>query len=581
MAKVVGDIAVQVGADVTNLLSGMDRAGKSTRKFGRDFERDSTRMQRAALKIGAGLTAAAGAAVVAFGAIAKEAIENAKQIENLSRVAGVGVERFQAMTFAAGQFGVEQEKLADILKDVNDKVGDFLSTGAGPMADFFENIGPKVGVTADQFRNLSSADALQLYVSSLEKANVSQAEMTFYMEAIASDATLLVPLLAQSGAEMDRLGQSAADLGIILGEDVVNRTARMGEVWSKVLASMKSVFISFASAVLIGFDDIFNVTDFARIDDMNAKIDTLNKQRNQLLGARETAREGFGGLDPLSGGAAELRNQADTAIAEVEAEIAIYRQQVDFLDAEFERRQEAVNRINNADTDVPVSRTGGGGGGRSVGPSEADLERLQESLLTENELIIADYEQKLELLRQFREDKKLTEEEYNALEQELTAQHYAQLKQIQAMAQAERISSVLGAGSEIIGALSSGNDKMFKIAKAFNAAMALMDAWGAYNKVLNDPTPMPWWVRLSAAASVLAAGLQTVNAIKGVSKSGSGSGGASAGGAGGGSGVPVQQTSNQVAVQLVGGDMFGRDQVIQLVNAINEAQEDGAIVRLV
>jgi hypothetical protein len=32
---------------------------------------------------------------------------------------------------------------------------------------------------------------------------------------------------------------------------------------------------------------------------------------------------------------------------------------------------------------------------------------------------------------------------------------------------------------------------------------------------------------------------------------------------------------------LTGGDMFGRDQVISLINAINEAQEDGAVVRLV
>ena len=63
------------------------------------------------------------------------------------------------------------------------------------MADFFENIAPQVGVTADQFRKLNGADALQLYVSSLQKANVSQNDMTFYLEAIASDASYLLPLL--------------------------------------------------------------------------------------------------------------------------------------------------------------------------------------------------------------------------------------------------------------------------------------------------------------------------------------------------------------------------------------------------
>ncbi|MDZ7906338.1 MAG: hypothetical protein U5N55_11610 [Cypionkella sp.] len=78
------------------------------------------------------------------------------------------------------------------------------------MADFFENIAPQVGVTAENFRDLSGADALQLFVSSLEAANLSQAEMTFYMEAMAGDATALIPLLRDSGAEVTRLGDAAA-----------------------------------------------------------------------------------------------------------------------------------------------------------------------------------------------------------------------------------------------------------------------------------------------------------------------------------------------------------------------------------
>jgi len=39
--------------------------------------------------------------------------------------------------------------------------------------------------------------------------------------------------------------------------------------------------------------------------------------------------------------------------------------------------------------------------------------------------------------------------------------------------------------------------------------------------------------------------------------------------------------SRNVAISLTGGDMFSRDQVINLINSINEAVEDGAIVRLV
>lgn len=58
------------------------------------------------------------------------------------------------------------------------------------------------------------------------------------------------------------------------------------------------------------------------------------------------------------------------------------------------------------------------------------------------------------------------------------------------------------------------------------------------------------------------------------------------GGGGGGGGVAAPSSggnspSRSVALQLVGGDLFSRTQVVQLINAINEAQEDGAVVRLV
>ncbi|UYP67473.1 phage tail tape measure protein [Thalassobacter stenotrophicus] len=100
-------------------------------------------------------------------------------------------------------------------------MGDFLQTGGGPMADFFENIAPRVGVTADQFARLSGPEALQLYVDSLEKAGVSQQEITFYLEAMASDTTRLIPLLQNGGAEMTRLGAKAQALGAVLDADAI------------------------------------------------------------------------------------------------------------------------------------------------------------------------------------------------------------------------------------------------------------------------------------------------------------------------------------------------------------------------
>ena len=195
-----------------------------------DLGLDTTRFQRGLAKSQKGIKnfvsngikqfgALAGAA--GFGMLARSAFQMATNISNLSKVANSGQEEFQRFAFGAKTVGVEMDKTADILKDVSDKVGDFLQTGGGPMADFFENIAPKVGVTAEMFRGLSGPDALQLYVSSLEKANLSQNEMTFFMEAIASDATLLLPLLQDNGQAMTQLGRDAEALGVIMEKDTV------------------------------------------------------------------------------------------------------------------------------------------------------------------------------------------------------------------------------------------------------------------------------------------------------------------------------------------------------------------------
>jgi hypothetical protein len=156
--------------------------------------------------------------------------------------------------------GIEQEKLADILKDVNDRVGDFLQTGGGPMKDFFEQIAPRVGVTAEQFAKLSGPEALQLYVSSLEKAGASQQEMTFYPEAMASDATNLLPLLRNGGAEMTRLGDRAADLGAVLDQRALGALNRanvaligLGQAFAGIRNHIATAMAPMLAAVADGF----------------------------------------------------------------------------------------------------------------------------------------------------------------------------------------------------------------------------------------------------------------------------------------------------------------------------------------
>ena len=184
----------------------------------------------------------------------KEALQSAREVEKLAQVANAGIEEFQRAAFAAKSVGFESEKLADIYKDVNDKVGDFIATGGGAMADFFENIAPKVDVTAEQFEKLSGPEALQLYVSSLERAGVSQQQMTFYMEALASDATALLPLLRDNGKAMGDFAKQADELGIVMSSEEIAKAKEvahnLGLLNAKVEALQNKKLLENADAIL-------------------------------------------------------------------------------------------------------------------------------------------------------------------------------------------------------------------------------------------------------------------------------------------------------------------------------------------
>jgi uncharacterized small protein (DUF1192 family) len=276
-------------------------------------------------KAAGGLSIAAGFAFA--GKLIDDATRMAKELTNLSNVAGVSTTRFQELAFASKSFGVDQNKLSDILKDVNDKFGDYYTTGAGPLADFFENIAPKIGITADAFKGLSSSDALQLYVKSLEDANVSQAEMTFYMEAIASDATLLTPLFMNNAAGLDQMAASAHGLGAIIDQDLIEKSTALRERWDQVISAMSTKLSTFAMKAGVLFADIFNIGEAEQFIDVNERLaaaeDNLLESKKKLGKLNEDTQ-------PL-------------AVDNVETEIAGFTREIENLQAELNRLDEILD----------------------------------------------------------------------------------------------------------------------------------------------------------------------------------------------------------------------------------------------
>ena len=253
MAKVLQRLDILLFANTAQYRSEMRDTQQSTTTMMGAIKADAANMA----KVGAAAFASmAAASAVAIGVMIKEQAELASEIVKLAKVSNTNIDVMQKHIVAARAMGVEQETLGDIYKDTQDKIGDFLTTGGGAMADFFDSMPASVDMTADSFRNLSGPDALQRYYNGLQEANLSNSELIFYMESIASDASLLIPLLHDNGAGFDVWAEAAENAGVIMDEKTVAATQDLIAANSLLKLSVEGAKTQFTSAFIPVLADV-------------------------------------------------------------------------------------------------------------------------------------------------------------------------------------------------------------------------------------------------------------------------------------------------------------------------------------
>lgn len=305
----------------------------------------------------------------------KGASNAAVEIGRLSALSGTASDEFQRYAAGAKVVGFEADKLADILKDVNDKTGEYLATGGGPLKDFFDSVAPKIGITAEAFRGLSGPQALQLYYNSLEKANVSQAQATFYMEALANDATALIPLLRDNGSEFRRIADEANALGLVLDDKLIRSSKAFNENMDRLQGLSRSVaaeigntiipalndlaeeFLDARRAGLSFFDSIYRLGfESSPGETPDKAIERINTQLAEFKKRREDALRFVGG-----------RAEASAILPGIEKEIADQERALRYW------QLRAKDGFNDSFTGPPVPPRGGGFSGRGISTTTSNL----------------------------------------------------------------------------------------------------------------------------------------------------------------------------------------------------------------
>lgn len=525
-------------------------------------------------------TSIAGAAITGLSVVSAR---NAKEMTAYARAIGVGVEELSAWGYASNTVSVSQEKLNDILKDTSEKIGDAFANKGGEALEILE----RLNLSTKEMAALSPDQQLLKIAEGLSSVG-TQSEKVLILESLASDASLLIPLLENDAEKLKLLTAEAKATGAALSDIDAARIEAANNAWDKTLSILTGVGNKIASQLspyIVEIADRFGIAatesnGFGEAVERSMKIATVsvaylgNVIRSLEIGIKviEVGFVGFGELVidtifTIVDGWRQLANLIPGLdIGPMETLEAITREAGDQT-ARFANElnelvskpmpstaiEEFFNSVDERATQSAEKIAAVTSGGGSIGgeastiafneEAAAKLEALNDSLLAEDERLILAHENRQIIAETAFQNGLINDARRNEILQNLELKHQAALGNIEAKGMIAREKfrkkSSLAKNKQVFGEIASltagvaqSNKTLFNINKVAGIANAGIAAYEGISLTLSK---YPYPLNIGLAALHGAAAFAQIKAIKSTTFGAGGGAPSIAGGGGGGS----------------------------------------------
>ena len=551
-------LLVKLQSDVSDYISDMkkvDQANKDTGKSGAEVSGSLSKVGNvASVAAGAlvGLAAGAVALGAALSAMALNSAGNRRELERFARQAKTSTEEFQALAFAAGQYGIEADSVADLTKDISDRLGEFATAGTGAFQDFADVMGftaSEARDTAAAMQEMSGEEALRFMVSEMENAGATTNDMTFALESMGGEMSRLIPLFVSQGAELDRVTEKynkfAGAINISEGEakdlaelkenfDLLQSSfSNAATAISATLAPTLNSFINSvlevvpdATETIIDFVNAFrNAEDIQNIGSIQREIASIDET---IANLRERMESSFGRMNRAQS------QQLENEIArknELQAQLEL-----------LEKQNEAEAKRREGGTIAGVAGDSGGvdENGKTITAEQAEekamreqeardaqLEALRQFSLTREEILLEQYQREAEMLNEYQQLVGASDEDLYARRIEMGKRFRDQmvaLKKSEASEEEDKQKSIKFSMEDGVRVAALAGQALFEDNKAVKAGLIVADTAAAIMKSLSI-NPYDYG---NVAILALTGALQLTNAL-----SSSKGGGATSSGAAG------------------------------------------------
>ncbi len=243
-SKSLGTLTIDLIAKVGGFVSGMDKAERSSAKWRRQVESDVKAAGTAIASIG---VAAAGAAITASAAgiaLLKSTSDQITETERWAKSLRVSTQELLAWQFAAEKAGVTGDNIADIFKDIGDKIGDAVLNKSGEAVDALNAL----GLSAEKLSKISPNKQLMAIGEALGKINTN-AEKINILESLGNDLSKLLPLFDNNNQKLNQFIQLAKDYGIAPDPKSINDLVKINEIFQDLEAQASGLKIEIASGL--------------------------------------------------------------------------------------------------------------------------------------------------------------------------------------------------------------------------------------------------------------------------------------------------------------------------------------------
>ena len=242
--KSLGTLTIDLIAKVGGFVQGMDKAERASQKWSAQVKKDAKEVGASIVAIGA----AAATAAVGIGAAGLAVVKNtAQQVTEADRWAKslkMSTQDLLAWQYAAEQAGLTGDNIADIFKDINDKVGDAVLNKSGEAAQALDTL----GLSAEKLSQQSPDKQLLAISSALQKIP-SQAGKTNILESLGNDLSKMLPLFDNNNEKLKQFIQLSKDFGIAPPQEDIDNLVKVNQFFQDIVTSARGLKMEIASGL--------------------------------------------------------------------------------------------------------------------------------------------------------------------------------------------------------------------------------------------------------------------------------------------------------------------------------------------